>query len=245
MTQTPKTPSSLTFGREKVTPAEGERRLRVVFERLAPYYDRLCDIQSLGLHRYWRKVFTKKVMQQRGRRIADIAGGCGEIAHRLASPDCQVIVLDSSIAMMNKGRSSGLTGVDWVAGLARELPFPAASMDTVTCAFGIRNLTYVSAGMQEIYRVLKPGGKFYCLEVSQPWPLVHPLFTAYCRYIVPRLGVLITRQQDAYDYLVESIIDFPSQKELQNLLEKTGFIDVHSISLTLRIACIHVSTKPA
>ena len=245
MTQAPKARSSYIFGHERVTPAERERRLRVAFDRLAPYYDRLCDIQSLGLHRYWRKVFLNMVTQQRGQRIVDIAGGCGEIAHRLASPDRQVIVLDSSIAMMNKGRSNDLTGVDWVSGLARELPFPNTCMDTVTCAFGIRNLTYVSAGIQEIYRVLKPGGRFYCLEVSQPWPLIRPLFKAYCRYVVPRLGALITRQQEAYDYLVESIIDFPSRKEIKDLLEQTGFVDVRSTSLTLRIACIHVSTKPA
>ena len=234
---------SHTFGDQQVTPEERDRRMQDIFHRLAPYYDRLLDVQSLGLHRYWRRVMVNIVAPQPGQRILDVAGGCGEMAKRFAGPDHQTIVLEPSLPMMNTGRSCDAQNVDWVAGEARALPFPDESIDTVSCAFGFRNVTYVEEGMKEVLRVLAPGGRLVCLEVSRPRKLIQPLFYAYCRFMVPRLGSLIVRIPEAYEYLVASIERFPDQEEIKNLMESMGFVDVSCHSLSLGVARIHVGTK--
>jgi len=214
------------------------------FQHLAPYYDRLLDVQSLGLHRYWRRVLVRTLAPRPGQHILDVAGGSGEMAKRLTAQDRIVIVLESSLPMINAGRSRGIHDVVWVAGLARALPFPDASMDAVVCAFGIRNVTYVDAALQEIFRVLKPGSRFFCLEVSRPWAPVHPIYYAFCRYLVPHLGAWVTRLPEAYDYLVDSIMDFPNHKEIKRLFEDTGFTNVSWRRLTFGIVCLHIGTKP-
>jgi len=234
---------SHTFGGQQVTPQERDRRMMETFHRLAPYYDRLCDVQSLGLHRYWRRVCVRIVAPRPGQRILDLAGGCGEMARRLVGPDHRVIVLELSLPMIDVGRSRGIANVEWVAGLARALPFPDGSMDAATCAFGIRNVTYVEPALKEVLRVLRPGGHFCCLEASQPWGPIRPIYHAFCRYLVPRLGAWITRVPEAYDYLVESIVDFPDREAFKCALEGVGFADVHYRSLSLGIVCIHVGTK--
>lgn len=232
------------FAGLQVSPEERDRRIIETFHRLAPHYDRLLDVQSLGLHRYWRRRLVRAMSPGPGQRILDVAGGCGEMAKRLAAPDRQVIVLEPSIPMIELGRTRGVSGVAWVAGMARSLPFPDASMDAVVCAFGIRNVTYVEDALREILRVLKPGARFHCLEVSRPWAPLRPLFRAYCRYLVPRLGAWVTRLPEAYEYLVDSIFDFPDQEAVKVLFQDMGFVDVDYRNLTLGITSIHVGTKP-
>ncbi|MEA3276136.1 MAG: class I SAM-dependent methyltransferase [Pseudomonadota bacterium] len=141
--------------------------MRETFHRLAPYYDRLLDAQSLGLHRYWRRILVRIMSPRPGQRILDLAGGRGEMAKRIAAPDRRVIVLEPSIPMISAGRSNGTGDLSWVAGLTRALPFTDASMDAVVCAFGVRNVTYVEAALKEVLRVLKPGARFYCLVSVQ------------------------------------------------------------------------------
>jgi demethylmenaquinone methyltransferase/2-methoxy-6-polyprenyl-1,4-benzoquinol methylase len=218
--------------------------MRDMFQRLAPYYDRLLDVQSLGLHRYWRRVLVRTLAPRRGERLLDVAGGSGEMAQRLVAQDRLVVVLEPSLPMINAGRSRGIRDVVWVAGVARALPFPDASMDAVVCAFGIRNVTSVEGALREIFRVLKPGGRFVCLEVSRPWAPVRPVYYAFCRYVVPRLGAWVTRLPEAYAYLVDSIVDFPDHKEIKRLFENTGFSKVSCRRLTLGIVCLHTGTKP-
>jgi demethylmenaquinone methyltransferase/2-methoxy-6-polyprenyl-1,4-benzoquinol methylase len=235
---------SHTFAGLQVSPEERDRRIIETFHRLAPYYDRLLDVQSLGLHRYWRRVLVRMISPRAGQRILDVAGGCGEMAKRLTAPDHQVIVLEPSLPMIELGRSRGVSAVSWVAGMARSLPFPDASMDAVVCAFGIRNVTYVEDALREVLRVLKPGARFYCLEVSRPWAPIRPLFRAYCRYLVPRISAWVTRLPEAYDYLVDSILDFPDQDAIKTLFEDVGFADARYRNLTLGMTCIHTGTKP-
>jgi len=232
------------FADEEVTPAERDRRMHEIFHRLAPSYDRLLDVQSLGLHRYWRRVVVKMMAPRPGQRILDVAGGCGEMAKRLAAPECPVVVLEPSMEMIQVGRRKCSQNIAWVAGLARSLPFSDASMDTVVCAFGLRNVTYVELALKEILRVLKPGGRFYCLEVSRPRLLVRPLHRAYCRYLVPRLGRWVTRIPEAYDYLTASILEYPDKEECKQQMEAVGFTDVYYRSLTLNVVCIHVGSRP-
>ena len=117
-------------------------------------------------------------------------------------------------------------------------------MDLVVCAFGMRNVTFAKLALKEVMRVLKPGGRFYCLEVSRPWAPVRPLYRAYCRYLVPRLGRWVTNVPEVFDYLVASVLEFPDKEECKRLLEAMGFTDVYYHSLTLGTVCIHVGTKP-
>lgn len=232
------------FRDQQVTPEERDRLMLDTFQRLAPYYDRLLDVQSLGLHRYWRRVLVRTLAPRPGQRLLDVAGGSGEMAKRLVAQDRIVVVLEPSLPMINAGRSRGIRDVVWVAGLARALPFPDASMDAVVCAFGIRNVTYVGVALQEIFRILKPGGRFLNLEVSRPWAPVRPFYYAFCRHLVPRLGAWVTRLPDVYEYLVDSIVDFPDHKEIKRLFEDTGFTNVSWRRLTLGIVCLHIGTKP-
>ena len=235
---------SHTFAGLEVSPEERDRRIIETFHRLAPYYDRLLDLQTLGLHRYWRRIVVKAIAPEPGQRILDVAGGCGEMAQRLSAPDRQVIVLEASQPMIEVGRRRVGDEVDWVAGLARSLPFPDASMDVVVCAFGIRNVTYAEQALREILRVLKPGARFYCLEVSRPWPLLRPLFYAYCRHVVPRISAWITRVPGAYEYLVDSILEFPEQGEIKQLFQDVGFTHVRFRNLTFGMTCLHMADKP-
>jgi demethylmenaquinone methyltransferase/2-methoxy-6-polyprenyl-1,4-benzoquinol methylase len=244
MSRPSKIDHSHSFKDKQVTPEERDRLMRDIFQRLASYYDRLLDVQSLGLHRYWRRVLVRALTPHTGHRLLDVAGGSGEMAKRLVAPDRIVVVLEPCLPMIKAGRSRGLRNVKWVAGVARALPFLDASMDTVVCAFGIRNVTYVDLTFKEILRVLKPGGRFLCIEVSRPWAPVRPFFYAFCRYLVPRLGAWVTRLPDVYEYLVDSILEFPDHKEIKCLLEKTGFVNVIYRRLTMGIVCIHIATKP-
>jgi SAM-dependent methyltransferase len=127
----------------------------------------------------------------------------------------------------------GIRDVVWVAGAARALPFPYASMDAVVCAFGIRNVTYVDPTSQEVFRVLKTGGRFFCLEVSRPWAPIRPFYYAFCRYLVPRLGAWVIPLPEIYEYLVDSILNFPGHKEIKHLLEETGFTNMSCHRLTM------------
>ncbi len=226
-----------------VKPEERDRQMDETFRRLAPYYERLLDVQTLGLHRHWRRVLVKSAAPHAGQRILDIAGGCGEMAKRLSGPNRQVIVLDASLAMIKVGRAKGLADVAWVAGRARALPFPSASMDMAVCAFGIRNITYMDESLREVLRVLKPGARFYCLEASQPYRLFRPLHRAICRYVVPRLGCWVTRMPDIFAYLADSLVEFPRREEVTRLFESVGFIAVGRRSMTFGSVCLHWGTK--
>jgi demethylmenaquinone methyltransferase/2-methoxy-6-polyprenyl-1,4-benzoquinol methylase len=237
--------SSHGFAGEPLTPAERDRRIREIFVHLAPGYGRLCDSMTLGLHRYWRRVLAHAVGARPHQRILDVAGGGGEAARLFAGPDHQVVVVDPSLPMINQGRRrKGSRHIDWVAGVARYLPFADASVDTVTVAFGIRNITFVEEALKEALRVLRPGGRFLCLEVSQPWKPLRPLYHALLHEILPRVGAWIVNYPPAYSYLVESIKGFPSHDELKRLLEAVGFTGVGYRELSLGVACLHIADKP-
>jgi demethylmenaquinone methyltransferase/2-methoxy-6-polyprenyl-1,4-benzoquinol methylase len=233
------------FAGRETTPKERDRRLAEIFERLAPHYDRLLDVQTLGLHRHWRRVLVRMMRPGPGERILDVAGGSGEMAIRLSGMGSQMIVLDRSLPMIKAGRSRAPAPVAWVAGFARALPFHTGSMDAVVCAFGVRNVTYMDAALKEILRVLKPRGKFYCLEVSRPWAPLRPLYRTYCHYLVPRLGAWVTRAPEAYSYLVESILEFPDREAIKEAMRTAGFVSVRYHCLTLGVVCIHLGYKPA
>ncbi|HET9820966.1 MAG TPA: class I SAM-dependent methyltransferase [Burkholderiaceae bacterium] len=237
---------SRTFGYQTVDETERERRIRRVFSAVASRYDLMNDLMSLGIHRLWKRTLARLAAPRAGQVIVDLAGGTGDVAARLAAPDRLVTVVDPSVPMMAAGRGRGtpaLAHVRWIAGTAERLPLPDASVDTLTIAFGIRNVTRLDDALVEILRVLKPGGRFLCLEFSTPHALIRPLYNLFSFTVIPRLGAWVARAPEAYAYLVESIRRFPDQRAFQALIERAGFRDVHYRNLSLGIAAIHVGTK--
>ncbi|WP_119286579.1 class I SAM-dependent methyltransferase [Azohydromonas sediminis] len=234
---------SRTFGRHDVDAREREQRIRRVFEAVARRYDLMNDLMSLGIHRLWKRTLVRMARPQARQVIVDLAGGTGDVAARMAGPDRLVAVCDPSLAMMQVGRDRGHPHVLWLAGTAEGMPLPDASVDTLTIAFGIRNVTHLDAALAEALRVLKPGGRFLCLEFSTPWAPVRPFYNLFSFAVIPRLGAWIARSPEAYRYLVESIRRFPDQRTFQSLIARAGFTDVHYRDLSFGIACIHVGTR--
>ena len=241
---TPSPSLSRTFGSELVSEAERERRIRAVFNAVAPRYDLMNDVMSFGIHRLWKRGMAKAAALRPGQYAVDLAGGTGDVARLLAGEGRRVVVCDPSVEMMAVGRLRS-PGIEFVEGKAEAMPFPDNSVDLVTIAFGLRNATSPEAGLAEIFRVLKPGGRFLCLEFSRPWALIRPFYDAYSFAVIPRLGAWIARQPMAYSYLVESIRRFPDQRELAGLMRAAGFSQVEWRNLSAGIACLHSGAKSA
>lgn len=235
---------STTFGSREVSPAEREDLIREVFSKVAPRYDLMNDLMSMGIHRLWKRFLGKQAAAGPGQVIVDLAGGTGDIAERVAGWDRTVVVCDPSTEMMQVGRYRRLPGVRWLAGTGEAIPLAEGTVDTITIAFGIRNCTDMEKALTEMLRVLKPGGRMLCLEFSRPWGAVRPFYELFSATVIPRLGAWVARNPDAYRYLVESIQRFPDQDEMKELMETAGFRNVHYRNLSFGIACLHAGTKP-
>jgi len=228
-------------------PFEGTAReasIRYVFAGVAPRYDLMNDAMSFGIHRLWKRQMAKRVRPQGGQVIIDLAGGTGDIAGLLASFDRSVIVADPSLPMMREGVIRGLGPVQWVGATAESLPFADETADTITMAFGLRNVTAMEVALKEILRVLKPGGRFLCLEFSTPRQPLKPIYDLYSALVIPRLGAWIAGQPSAYRYLIDSIRRFPNQEELKGLFEAIGLVNVTFVNQSFGIACLHEGEKP-
>ena len=221
-----------------------EAHIRRVFESVAPRYDLMNDLMSLGTHRLWKRALARMAAPRAGQVIVDLAGGTGDVARLMAAPDRVVAVCDPSLAMMAAGRARGRGDLLWLAGKGEDLPFATGSIDTLTISFGIRNVTHMPAALAEIRRVLKPGGRFLCLEFSKAWAPIRPFYDAFSFTVIPRLGAWVARAPEAYRYLVESIRRFPDQEEMKAILERAGFAGVRYRNLLFGIACIHAGTRP-
>ena len=234
-----------TFGDQMVDSAERRARIRRVFDAVAPRYDLMNDLMSLGIHRLWKRRLARRLAGVHG-WVVDLAGGTGDIARLLArAPGRRVTVIDPSQAMMAVGRArAGMARVEWHVGEAEQLPLPDASVDLVVVSFGLRNATRLTAALIEIHRVLKPGGRFVCLEFSRPAAWLAPFYDLYSFLVIPRLGALVAREPEAYQYLVESIRRFPDQAEFALLMQEAGFDDVRWENLSFGIACLHFGGKP-
>lgn len=235
-----------TFGFQSVSPEERERRIRAVFNAVAPRYDLMNDVMSFGIHRLWKRAMVRAARPAEGQLIVDLAGGTGDVARLLAGQGRRVVVCDPSPEMMAVGeRRCGGLSIEFVEGKAEAMPFETGSVDTLTIAFGLRNATSPEDALAEIFRVLKPGGWFVCLEFSKPWAPVRPFYDAYSFHVIPRLGAWIAREPAAYAYLVESIRRFPDQREMAGLMRRAGFARVDWRNLSMGIACLHSGVKPA
>lgn len=239
-----------SFGREQVASDERRARIRRVFEAVAPRYDLMNDLMSFGIHRLWKRTLRRRCADIAG-QVVDLAGGTGDVARLLLRADRHVVVCDPGIGMMQAGRkkvgAGGTAGQQpdgWIGGEAESLPFKDASIDLLTVSFGIRNVTQLGGALAEIHRVLKPGGRFVCLEFSRPHWWLAPFYDLYSWLVIPRLGAAVARQPIAYQYLIESIRRFPAQREFAGLITASGFTGVRWENLSFGIACLHFGTKP-
>ncbi len=234
---------SRTFGKHDVEPSERQRKIREVFRSVAPRYDLMNDLMSFGIHRLWKRSLARDVNAQPGQCIVDLAGGTGDVAELVAAPDRLTVVCDPCLAMMNVGKSNTKLDIEWLGGEGEALPLNDTSVDALTIAFGIRNVTHMDVALKEIFRVLRPGGRFLCLEFSRPWALIRPFYNLFSFTVIPRLGAWVAKEPAAYHYLVESIRRFPDQKSMQGLMENAGFREVTYRNLSMGIAAIHIGTK--
>lgn len=232
------------FGFQTVAEDAKAGMVHGVFSRVASKYDVMNDLMSFGIHRAWKRSFVAR-LPERG-LFVDLAGGTGDVAALLARRnDRRVVVLDPSIPMMCEGRTrKDAEGVEWVAGEAECLPFADASIDVLTVSFGLRNTTRLDAAIAEVVRVLKPGGTFACLEFSRPVKWFRHLYDPYSFHVIPRLGAWVAKNPAAYEYLVESIRNFPDQQRFAAMLQGAGLESVSWRNLSLGIACIHQGRKP-
>jgi demethylmenaquinone methyltransferase/2-methoxy-6-polyprenyl-1,4-benzoquinol methylase len=232
-----------SFGSESVKPEERQRRIRDLFDRVAPRYDLMNDMMSFGIHRAWKRSFVRDLPAEG--LVVDLAGGTGDVALLAArQPGRQVVVCDPSLEMMRAGRARNAGApLAWVSGEGERLPFADGSVAALTVAFGLRNVTRLELALAEAHRVLKPGGHFACLEFSRPWAWFRPFYDAYSFVVIPRLGAWIAGEPDAYQYLVESIRRFPDQESFAGMLRTAGFDKVRYRNVSAGIACIHRATR--
>lgn len=233
-----------SFGNQSVTPGERQRRIRAVFQAVAPRYDLMNDVMSFGIHRRWKRRLIADLPRQGW--VVDLAGGTGDVARLLVGePGRQVLVCDPSLAMMAAGQQRPeARSIVWTAGEAERLPFSDGSVTALTVAFGLRNATHLETALAEAARVLAPGGVFACLEFSRAAFWLRPFYDLYSFLVIPRLGAWIAREPAAYRYLVESIRRFPDQAEFADMIRQAGLTQVSWRNLSFGIACIHRASKP-
>ncbi len=238
----------VSFGHEDVEPQEKTQRVRGVFSNVAPRYDLMNDLMSGGMHRLWKDEFVRRVRARRGEQILDMAGGTGDIAFRLARRGAQVTVADINPDMLSVGIDRafqrGLEGLVWAEENAEQLSFASETFDAYTIAFGIRNVTGIDSALREAHKVLKTGGRFFCLEFSQTrWPGFDKLYRRYSRDVVPRLGRLVAGDADSYRYLIESIERFPDMAAFAKKIEQAGFLRVRAEPILGGLVAIHSGWK--
>jgi len=238
----------VSFGYQQVSPEEKTARVGAVFSSVASKYDLMNDVMSGGLHRLWKDRFVRRVKPQPGEAILDMAGGTGDIAFRMAEAGADVTVADVNQDMLDVGLkravARGLDTLVWSRQNAEALAFPARTFDAYTIAFGIRNVTRIDKALAEAFRVLRYGGRFYCLEFSTTqWPGFREAYDAYSHRLVPKLGKAITGDADSYRYLIESIRRFPPMPEFARMIETTGFSQVKVEPLLGGLVAIHSGWK--
>ncbi|MBF0421698.1 MAG: bifunctional demethylmenaquinone methyltransferase/2-methoxy-6-polyprenyl-1,4-benzoquinol methylase UbiE [Magnetococcales bacterium] len=240
------------FGFTEIPTAEKMTRVRQVFDSVVDKYDLMNDLMSLGIHRLWKRYAIRRLRLRPGHHILDVAGGTGDLT-RLMYPRLQgsgrIVVYDINDNMLNLGRSKLMdrgivSGVEWVQGNAEELPFANNTFNIATIGFGIRNCTQIEVVVQEMIRTLKPGGEFLCLEFSKmAISLLQPLYDTYSFNVLPRLGSWIANDRDSYQYLVESIRQFPDQQTFASLMQQHGLSGVRYHNLSGGIAAVHHGWK--
>ena len=238
----------VNFGDELVSPEEKTRRVGAVFSSVARRYDLMNDLMSGGMHRLWKDRFVNRVKPRAGERILDMAGGTGDIAFRMARRGAHVTVSDINADMLGEGQKRAdageLQGLTWQVENAERLTFANNSFDAYTIVFGIRNVTDIPAALREAHRVLKRGGRFFCMEFSSSdWPGFSNLYEAYSSKVIPKIGKFVTRDEDSYRYLVESIRRFPKPNAFKAMVADAGFARAAAEPMLGGLVTIHSGWK--
>lgn len=241
---------SVDFGFRRVDPAEKSGMVRAVFNSVAPKYDVMNDLMSLGVHRVWKRIFVSDLAPRSRDCLLDLAGGTGDISFGwLAAGGGPVLLSDINAAMLSVGQDRaidrGLIGdVSLLVADAERLPLPDRCVDRVSMAFGLRNCTDKDAVLAEARRVLKPGGRFLCLEFSRVQvAALTPVYDAWSFKVLPRLGQMVAGDAESYQYLAESIRTFPDQETLAGMMRAAGFGRVTVRNLSGGIAAIHAGWR--
>lgn len=249
-----------SFGFREVAEDEKAQLVRGVFDNVAPQYDLMNDLMSLGVHRVWKAIFIDRLNPQPGEILLDVAGGTGDIAaaflaradsrpRAAAKPPARAVVADINAEMLNAGRARGhdagaAARLALLCADAENLPLPDQSVDAYTIAFGVRNVTHIGQALTEARRVLKIGGRFSCLEFSHPaTESLQKLYDAYSFSVIPWLGEKVAGDRDSYQYLVESIRRFPKQENFAAMIRQAGFSRVGFENLSAGIVAIHAGWR--
>jgi demethylmenaquinone methyltransferase/2-methoxy-6-polyprenyl-1,4-benzoquinol methylase len=238
----------VNFGEELVPPEEKTRRVGAVFSSVARRYDLMNDLMSGGMHRLWKDRFVARVKPRSGEAILDMAGGTGDVAFRMARRGARITVADINPDMLEVGKERAarrdIKGLVWKVENAEALSFSDRSFDAYTIVFGIRNVTDIPAALRQAHRVLKRGGRFYCMEFSSSeWPGFSDLYNAYASNIIPRVGKIVADDEASYRYLVESIRRFPKPQAFKAMIGEAGFIRAASEPMLGGLVTIHSGWK--
>ena len=239
---------TVNFGEELVTPQEKTRRVGSVFTSVARNYDVMNDLMSGGMHRLWKDRFVARVKPRPGEAILDMAGGTGDIAFRMAKRGASVTVSDINADMLDVGMERAgkrrIDGLEWSQQNAETLSFADASFDAYTIAFGIRNVTDIPAALREAHRVLRRGGRFFCLEFSTTeWPGFGEVYEKYGDALIPKIGKVVAKDEDSYRYLVESIRKFPKMPDFERMIADAGFANTRVEPILGGLVAIHSGWK--
>jgi demethylmenaquinone methyltransferase/2-methoxy-6-polyprenyl-1,4-benzoquinol methylase len=237
------------FGYQQVGEDEKAGRVGEVFKSVAPSYDLMNDLMSLGLHRLWKRFAIEMSGVRAGSKVLDVASGSGDLAAaftKRVGPTGQVWMTDINAAMLGVGRDKLIdSGVFPPLALcdAEKLPFAADSFDCVSVAFGLRNMTHKDRALAEMTRVARPGGRVIVLEFSKPWKPLQGAYDAYSFGVLPRIGRIVARDEAAYRYLAESIRMHPDQETLKSMMEAAGLARVEYFNLAAGVVALHRGYK--
>jgi len=237
----------VNFGDRLVSPEEKTRRVGEVFSSVARRYDLMNDLMSGGMHRLWKDRFVARVKPRAGEAVLDMAGGTGDVAFRMALRGTSVTVADINADMLEVGKrraeGQGLN-LAWKVENAEKLSFADASFDAYTIVFGIRNVTDIPAALREAHRVLKRGGRFYCMEFSSSdWPGFSTLYEQWADKVIPRIGKAVADDEESYRYLVESIRRFPRPNAFKTMVADAGFVRAEAEPMLGGLVTIHSGWK--
>lgn len=238
---------NIDFGNKKVKKTEKQTLVNNVFNSVADKYDLMNDLTSLGIHRLWKDSLINWLAPQPYQKLADIAGGTGDISMKfLLAGGCSAHIIDINKEMITKGKfkNSNNNNLSWTIASAENLPMADNSYERASMGFGLRNITNRVLALKEVYRILKPGGRFICLEFSHVEnSLLKKIYDIWSFEFMPRIGQKITGDKEAYNYLVESIRQFPSQPELTQMFSEAGFDRVKYRNLSNGIVTLHSGWK--
>jgi len=235
---------NVSFGYEDTGPEEKTKRVGGVFSNVASRYDLMNDAMSGGMHRLWKDRFVRRIKPRANEAILDMAGGTGDIAFRLARSGAGITIADINAEMlqvgMDRAGKRGIENLVWAQENAEQLSFVNKSFDAYTIAFGIRNVTHVHQALDEAHRVLKRGGRFFCLEFSTTiWPGFAEAYDLYSHKLVPKIGQVLAEDADSYRYLIESIRRFPDMEAFKAMIEQAGFLQCKVEPILGGLVAIH------